>query len=144
MSYDKRTTLSMKSVVKLERAQLKILNKNLSYLNEHNLTFSQFKVLEVLFHKGDLNVSSITKLTMSTPGNITVVLKNLKRDGLIKSLTQKDDKRSYIYSITNEGEKIIKNVFPEHSNNLKEIFNCLTISELETFFDLLNKIYKNN
>lgn len=88
-SYGKRTDKSMKAVVRLERLRLKIHNKTVNYLNNFNLTFNQFKVLEVLYHRGDLNISSITKLTMSTPGNITVVIKNLKRDGWIATIPDK-------------------------------------------------------
>ena len=58
----------------------------------------QFQVLEVLYHRGDLNIGAITKLTMSTPGNITVVVRNLKRDGLIDSIADSKDKRASILS----------------------------------------------
>ena len=64
-TYGERTDKSMRTVVRLEKASLKITNKTLSYLSQHGLTFNQFKVLEVLYHRGDLNISSITKLTMS-------------------------------------------------------------------------------
>ena len=82
-SYGKRTDKSMQTIVRIERIRLKFHNDMVNYLNEFDLTFNQFKVLEVLYHRGNLNIGSITKLTMSTPGNITVVVKNLKEmDGL--------------------------------------------------------------
>jgi len=143
-SYGKRTDKSMKTIVRLERAGLKIHNMTVNYLIKHNLTFNQFKVLEVLYHRGDLNVSSITKLTMSTPGNITVVIKNLKRDEWITSIKDPNDSRSSILTITKKGIDIIEEVFPQHAKNLHKAFEVLTDNELDTLYDLLNKVYKAN
>ena len=143
-SYGTRTDKSMKTVVRLEKASLKITNFTVHYLSKHNLTFNQFKVLEVLYHVGDLNVGSITKLTMSTPGNITVVVKNLKRDGWITSIKDPNDSRASILSITQKGKDIIEEVFPNHAKNLTKALEVLSDDELDTLYDLLNKVYKAN
>ena len=143
-SYGKRTDKAMKTVVRLERVRLKNHNLTVNYLSEHNLTFNQFKVLEVLYHVGNLNISSITKLTMSTPGNITVVVKNLKRDGWINSVKDPDDNRASILTITQKGKKVIEEVFPNHAKNLTNFFEVLDDKELDTLYDLLNKVYKEN
>lgn len=143
-SYGQRTDKSMKTLLRLERTGLKIHNKTVNYLALHDLTFNQFKVLEVLYHRGDLNVSSITKLTMSTPGNTTVVIRNLKRDGWITSIKDPNDNRASILTITQKGTQIIEEVFPNHANNLKEFFEVLDDKELDTLYDLLNKVYKAN
>lgn len=143
-SYGLRTDKSMKTVVRLEKASLKITNQTLNYLSKHNLTFNQFKVLEVLYHVGDLNIGSITKLTMSTPGNITVVVKNLIRDSWITSQKDPNDSRSSILSITKKGKDIIEDVFPNHAQNLTKALEILSDEELDTLYDLLNKVYKAN
>ena len=143
-SYGTRTDKAMKTVVRLEKASLKITNLTVNYLSKHNLTFNQFKVLEVLYHLGDLNIGSITKLTMSTPGNITVVVKNLKRDEWITSIKDSNDSRASILSITQKGIKIIEKVFPSHANNLKKSLEILSDEEIDTLYDLLDKVYKAN
>ena len=143
-TYGERTDKAMKTVVRLEKASLKITNLTVNYLSKHNLTFNQFKVLEVLYHLGDLNIGSITKLTMSTPGNITVVVKNLKRDEWITSIKDPNDSRASILSITQKGKDIIEEVFPNHANNLTKSLDVLSDVELDTLYDLLNKVYKAN
>ena len=143
-TYGERTDKSMKTVVRLEKASLKITNLTVNYLSKHNLTFNQFKVLEVLYHLGDLNIGSITKLTMSTPGNITVVVKNLKRDEWITSIKDPNDSRASILSITQKGKDIIEEVFPNHANNLTKSLEVLSDVELDTLYDLLNKVYRAN
>jgi MarR family transcriptional regulator, 2-MHQ and catechol-resistance regulon repressor len=143
-SYGSRTDKSMKTVVRLGRTDLKINNLTINYLSKHNLTVSQFRVLEVLYHVGDLNIGSITKLTMSTPGNITVVVRNLKRDEWITSIKDPNDSRASILSITQKGIDIIEKVFPNHANNLNKALEVLSDEELDTLYDLLDKVYKAN
>ncbi|EFU70965.1 MarR family transcriptional regulator [Aliarcobacter butzleri JV22] len=143
-TYGTRTDKAMKTVVRLEKTSLKITNLTINYLLKHNLTFNQFKVLEVLYHLGDLNIGSITKLTMSTPGNITVVVKNLKRDNWITSVKDPNDNRASILSITQKGKEIIEEVFPNHAKNLTKAMEVLNDEELDTLYGLLNKVYKAN
>lgn len=143
-SYGARTDKAMKTVVRLEKTSLKITNLTINYLSKHNLTFNQFKVLEVLYHLGDLNIGSITKLTMSTPGNITVVVKNLKRDAWITSIKDPNDSRASILSITQKGKDVIEEVFPNHAKNLTQSLEVLSDEELNSLYDLLNKVYKAN
>lgn len=143
-TYGTRTDKAMKTVVRLERTSLKISNLTIIYLSKHNLTFNQFKVLEVLYHLGDLNIGSITKLTMSTPGNITVVVKNLKRDDWITAVKDPNDSRASILSITKKGRDIIEEVFPNHATNLHKAMEILSDEELDILYDLLNKVYKAN
>lgn len=142
--YNERTKKSMKTTVKIERFSLKFKNMLVSYLNEFDITINQFKVLEVLYHRGDLSIGSITKLTMSTPGNITVVVKNLKRDGWITAIPNKEDKRASILTITSKGIEVIEKVFPNHAQNLHKSFEVLNDEELDTLYELLEKVYKAN
>ena len=141
-SYGARTDKSMQTWIQLSRAFSKISAKELVYFKSHNLTFNQFKVLEVLYHRGNLNVGSITKLTLSTPGNITVVVRNLKRDGWVESVVDPSDKRSTNLSITQKGVHIIENMFPEHAKNLHDNLGVLDDKELDTLFSLLRKLQK--
>lgn len=143
-SYGSRTDKSMQTILRLERVRFKIHQQIINYLNNFNLSFNQFKVLEVLYHRGDLNVSTITKLTVSTPGNITVVVKNLKKAGWIESICDENDKRVSILSITKKGKEKIEEVFPAHSKNLRSHFDVLSDEELETLFNLLSKVYRAN
>ena len=143
-SYGKKTDKSMKTVMRLVRVAHILNNKTELFLSKHTLTFNQFKVLEVLYHKGDLSISSITKLIMGTPGNTTVVIKNLKRDGLIFSKKDLNDNRSSILSITLKGIDIMQEVFPNHAKNLSEFLDVLDDNELKTLYNLLDKIYNKN
>lgn len=142
ISYGKKTDQAMKTWVQIVKTYNKFAAQEIKYFSEHNLTFNQFKVLEVLYHRGDLSIGSITKLTMSTPGNITVVVKNLKRDDWITSLPNPEDKRASILSITQKGRDKMQNLFPEHAKNIHNYMDALDEEELETLYTLLKKVYK--
>lgn len=141
-TYGALTDRSMSTWIQLFRAFNKIRAKESTYIQSFDLTMNQFQVLEVLYHRGDLSIGSITKLTMSTPGNITVVVKNLKRDGYVLSSPDTADKRASILSITQVGRDLIEKLFPQHAQNLRSYFEVLSDDELETLFGLLRKLQK--
>lgn len=141
-SYGKRTDKSMQTWIQIVRAFSKLRNKELKYINECGLTMNQFQVLEVLYHRGDLQVGAITKLIASTSGNVTVVVKNLLRDGLVQTLPSSEDSRVRIVSITEAGKTVIGSMFTQHAANLKSYFDVLSDEELVILYDLLRKLQK--
>ncbi len=141
-SYGERTDRSMQTWIQILRAFQKIRAKELKYINASGLSMNQFEVLEVLYHRGDLNIGSITKLIESTPGNVTVVVKNLVRDGFIQTLPSPEDSRVRIVSITEKGKELIGGMFPQHASNLQSYFDVLSDEELIALYDLLRKLQK--
>ena len=141
-SYGVVADKSMSTWMQIFRTYNKIRAKEISYIQSFGLTMNQFQILEVLYHRGDLNIGSITKLTMSTPGNITVVVRNLKRDDYISSYIDSKDQRASILSITQKGKDVIEKLFPGHAKNFEEYFKVLNDDELETLFKILRKLQK--
>ena len=141
-SYGERADKCMSTWIQLLRTYNKIRAKESSYIQSFGLTMNQFQVLEVLYHRGNLSVGEITKLTMGTHGNTTVVVKNLKRDGWIDSSTHEKDKRSSILCITQKGKDIIESLFPDHAKNFQNYFEVLSDDEVDTLFSLLRKLKK--
>lgn len=141
-SYGERTDKSMQTWIQILRAFQKIRAKELKYINASGLSMNQFEILEVLYHRGDLNVGAITKLIASTPGNVTVVVKNLTRDGLVQTLPSLEDSRVRIVTITESGRSLIGGMFTQHAANLKSYFEVLSDEELVILYDLLRKLQK--
>ena len=141
-SYGERTDKSMQTWIQIVRAFTKIRTKELKYITACGLTMNQFEVLEVLYHRGDLQIGAITKLIMSTPGNVTVVVKNLTRDGLVQTLPSSEDSRVRIVSITEAGKTVIGSMFTQHAANLKSYFDVFSDEEMVVAYDLLRKLHK--
>jgi MarR family 2-MHQ and catechol resistance regulon transcriptional repressor len=141
-TYDNRTQKSMTTWIQLVRAFGKIRAYELGYISQNGLTMNRFEVLEALYHRGALPISTITKLISSTPGNVTVVIKNLQRDGMVEVKTDIGDKRTRIVSISELGKSVIGAMFDGHSQNLKSCFEEFSDEELDQLFTLLRKLYK--
>jgi len=142
-SYGTVADKSMSTWIQLLKSYKMIREKETNYITSFGITINQFEVLEVLYHRGDLNIGSITKLIMSTPGNVTVVVRNLKRDGYITSLPDPKDKRASILSLTEQGKDIIEKLFPQHAKNFEDYFKALNEVEIDTLFVLLRKLHKS-
>lgn len=134
--------LALSTLITFTRAEHAIHKKELETIKKSGLTTAQFGVLEALYNKGDLRICEIIEKILTTSGNITVVIKNLEKDGLVKKNLDPKDKRSTIISITDKGKEIIEDILPNHLENISEIFSILTEEEQITLKNILRK-FKN-
>ena len=84
ITYGDFNDLNLKALIALSRCAQSVNKREYKTMKEGGLTFSQFAVLEVLYHKGDLRVSEIIDKILSTGGNMTVVIDNLTKENLVK------------------------------------------------------------
>ncbi len=131
--------LNLSTLIDFTRAEHKIHSLEYKTIKESGLTISQFGVLEVLYNKGDLRIGEIMEKILTTSGNITVVVKNLEKDGFIKKISDPLDRRSTIISITDKGRDVIEEILPDHIKNINNIFNILTDEEKIVLKDILKK-----
>jgi MarR family 2-MHQ and catechol resistance regulon transcriptional repressor len=142
--YPHRTQKAMSTWISLVRVFQKIRAYELEHITASGLTMNRFEVLEALYHKGELAISQITRLISSTPGNVTVVIRNLERDALITTRTDDSDARVRIACITEAGAELIAGMFDEHSKRLQSCFDALADDELELLLGTLRKLYKTD
>lgn len=130
------------SYVKLARAA----NTALAYarvgLDQAGLSYGQFAVLEALFHVGPLCLGDLARRILTSSGNLTLVVDNLEKRGLVKRSQPGKDKRFVQAKITPSGQKLIAKIFPEHSRRIVEIMGRLTLTEQEQLGALCRKLGK--
>lgn len=141
VSYGKKEDTDLEFMINLSRAYLSVHRNICQVFAKHGLTSAQFAVLEILFHKGDLTVGQIVKSILTTSGNITVVIKNLEKDGLVTRKTSEEDRRVGIISITEEGRKLIENVFPEQLEAVMESFQPIEEENKKFISSELHKLW---
>lgn len=142
-SYGKHADIVLRAHIELSRSLTKIRTKESVWLANYDLTLPQFGILESLYHLGRLTVGQITTLTLSTPGNITVVIKNLQFKGLIRTIPSPEDRRIKILQITDEGSEIMQSIFQTHVDNLTGWYDkALNEEEIQTLSHLLRKLEK--
>lgn len=135
---------ALKLIIGLHRHVNAIDRQTSQIANRHGLTFSQFAVLEALFHKGDMTVGSIQKHILSSPGTIPLIINNLTKAGYTTRLSHPQDKRACIVSLTKSGRNIIKQAMPENASMIEAYFSHLNHNEQELLLNLLKKIGEKN
>lgn len=124
----------------LEHAKGKADRAAAAVLKRYGLTSAQFSVLDALYHSGPATMRQITDRTLSTPGNMTVVVRNLERDGLLSRRQNPSDARSQLLDITNTGRRKMAEIWPAYTAQLKSLHAALTDAEKRTLAFLLDKI----
>jgi MarR family 2-MHQ and catechol resistance regulon transcriptional repressor len=143
LSYnDKEIDKIFRCWIEITRIYMRVRAEESLYFEKFDLTIHQFGVLELLFHRGSSTIGAITKLILSTPGNITVVIKNLEKKGYIELSQDKKDKRIKVVSITKIGRELIESLFPQHIENMREIFSGISLEEIEILAIMLRKLDK--
>lgn len=94
-----------------------------------NLTVTQFAVLEMLLHKGELTVNEIIEGVFSTSGNISVVIDNLIKAGLLEKKLNPNDGRSRLIDLTPQGRDKIIDYYPRHKTELRRLMSDLDTAE---------------
>jgi MarR family 2-MHQ and catechol resistance regulon transcriptional repressor len=133
---------ALSAYVKLMRAAESVSARIHGHLSENNLTVSQFGVLEALLHLGPLSQAEIAKKILKSTGNITMVIDNLEKRGLVKRERDPEDRRYYSITLTPAGKKLISSLFPRHAAGIVKGMNALSKSEQETLGSLCRKLGK--
>ena len=131
---------ALNAYIKLTRAAQAaetIINSDLA---DAGLTVSQFGTLESLFHLGPMCQSEIAEKILRSSGNMTTVIDNLERDGLVERQRDPNDRRQVIVSLTQKGRALIERIFPPHVRSVVETFSALDPDEQETLGNLCKKL----
>ena len=136
----KPTFRALNTYTKLMRAAESVTARTSRQMTAADLTVSQFGVLETLFHLGPLSQSEICSKLLKSGGNITLVIDNLEKRGLVRRQTDAEDRRVTIVSLTGSGEELIQKVFPNQVKAIEEELSALTDEEQQVFGMLCKKL----
>jgi MarR family 2-MHQ and catechol resistance regulon transcriptional repressor len=109
-----------------------------------DLTFSQFAVLEALYHLGPMTAGQVSHKILKSGSNLTTVIDNLERAGLVRRERDAKDRRVIHIHLTEAGTSKLEAVFPGHVAALVEEFSVLSAKEQETLGELCKKLGKGN
>jgi MarR family transcriptional regulator, 2-MHQ and catechol-resistance regulon repressor len=103
---------------------------------------SDFRVLEVLLHKGPLPVNTIGPIVDLTPGSISIAVDRLFAKGLVSGVESTEDRRVRIATLTSRGKDLIVTALRDHVGQMKRVFSELSPEELRPFELALKKVGK--
>ncbi len=125
---------------KLARASAAFNRLSAENIRTFGLTEPQFAVLECLGHLGPLSPGALSKKMLVTSSNITCVVDNLVREGLVERARNGKDRRSTLVGLTPKGWSLFEENFARHADFIRKAVSVLTEKEQLTLSDLLRKL----
>ena len=107
----KEANVDLKTLIVFHKAERLIRASEAHIFKKHQLTPTQFSVLETLYSKGDLRIQDLIDSILATSGNMTVVIRNMVRDGWITRETDPEDRLHMLYLLPMPVVKRSKKLF---------------------------------
>ncbi len=132
--------LALETFVKLMRAAESVSTRVHAHLADVRLSISQFGVLEALYHLGPMCQRDIAEKILKSSGNLTLVIDNLQKRGLVLRQRDQQDRRFTIIELTVEGKGLIEGFFPGHARKISGVMAALSKEELRELSRLCRKL----
>ena len=126
---DEATRRALDAFIKISRARKVLSARTSKLLAEYGLTEGQLGTLEVLYYLGPMVQRDIGSKLLVTDGNMTMVINNLEKRGLVTRERDGDDRRQITVSLTDKGQQLISDLFPKHAQNIANLMSILSPSE---------------
>ncbi len=130
---------AMDAFLKLNRAA-GTLNARLASDGMGGLTAGQFAVLEALHHLGPLGQGTLAAKLLSSASNLSTVLDNLERAGLVRRTRGAEDRRHVTVALTEAGRSKIDELFPAQAERIRALMEALRPDEIEELGRLCRKL----
>ena len=112
------------------RAAESVTARTSRHMAAADLTISQFGVLEALLHKGPLCQRDIAGKILKSTGNITMVIDNLEKRGLVRRERDTRDRRYFTVYLTSAGSSLVEEVFSRVAVAISDEFGILSPEEM--------------
>lgn len=131
---------ALKLWVVLARAHAAVEARLQLSVAEHDLTITEFGILEVLLHKGPLLLGEVQRRILVSSGGVTYLVDRLERKGLVERRECPSDRRARFAALTPEGERVIRGIFPGHAALIEELMGELSEEEQLEAIQLLRRL----
>src|SRR5258708_38317711 len=101
---------------------------------------SDFRVLDVLLHKGPMPVNTLGPQVDLNPGSVSVAVDRLYKKGLVSRVESESDRRIRTVSLTEKGRRVFLPVFRQHAALIKRAFQDVSPEEQRQMEEVLKRI----
>jgi len=126
--------------VKLARAYATFNKATVKDIRRYGLTQPQFGTLECIGHLGPMTIGDLSRKMLVSGGNMTCVVDNLEKEGLVVRRHSEEDRRSVIVALTEKGTELFERIFPQHADFITQTAAVLNEDEQEDLARLLKKL----
>lgn len=131
---------ALKLFVVLARASKAVNDRVHEHADLHNLTLTEFVILEALYHKGPLLLGDVQKKILLSSGGVTYTVDRLAEKGLVERRECETDRRARYAALTPKGEALIGRIFPDHAARIEGTLSVLSAREQDAVISLLRKL----
>lgn len=132
--------LALKLFTVLARAHNTLMELDRRDIRRFGLNQTEFAVLELLYHKGPHPLQQIGEKILITSGSITYVINKLEKKELLRRNPYEEDRRVIYAVLTERGQALMEEIFPQHAETLTEAFRGLTTEEKQLAIELVKKV----
>ncbi len=123
----------------LYAAAKEVVRKYKPYLDELDLTYTQYITMMVLWENESMNVKELGSKLYLDSGTLTPLLKKLEAKGYITRCRCKEDERNLIIQITEKGDAL-KEKAANIPTDMKEKWVNISDEEIKTMYHALYKL----
>jgi len=109
-------------------------------ITRFGLGTTEFGVLEVLYHKGELPVCEVQRRILVESSSTTYVVDKLVQRGLVRRRPDETDRRSVRLDLTPAGRRLIQRIFPPHAQAMRRAVAALPPREKAQAIRLLREL----
>src|SRR5213080_4337196 len=91
-------------------------------------------------HPEGLKMNELSRLLMVTGGNVTAIVDQLEKEGLVERLEEPADRRAFRIRLTRAGQRTFGEMARAHEQWVVELFSGLTRKEHDALLELLAKL----
>ena len=104
---------------------------------------SDFRVLEILLHKGPMPVNAIGPKVYLNPGSVSVAVDRLYKKGFVSRIECSEDRRVRTVALSEKGREMFIPVFRRHAALVERAFQDVSSQELQQLEAVLKKVGKH-
>lgn len=138
--YMNREDQTLRVLTILLRASGSVINMLKKDMSTYGVNPTEFTVLEVLYSLGKQPIQIIGNKVLLASSSITYVIDQLEKKGMVERIQSEEDRRVTLVSLTEKGEDLMEDVFPQHSDIIDQLFKDLSDKELSEFGESLKTV----
>jgi DNA-binding MarR family transcriptional regulator len=94
-------------------------------------------------HREGLKMNELSRLLMVTGGNVTAIVDQLEKEGLVERLDEPADRRAFRIRLTKSGEKTFADMARAHEDWVVELLAGLSRRDQDELLRLLARVKEN-
>jgi MarR family 2-MHQ and catechol resistance regulon transcriptional repressor len=133
---------SLKLFVVLLKAAKTLSDLSMLDMKKYGMSPSEFKIIELLYHKGAVPIQKIAGKILMSSGTMTFNIDKLEKKQLLKRVPCANDRRVIYAELTDLGKQTFDEMFAKHAAYLDSIMHTLNTDEKQQATALLKKLGK--